>query len=278
MRTCFATFAFLALAVVVPLGTWADESGSSLPNGALGVRFNFNTSVQTPKGKKSASGTISIKKASSGLSLTVATSGGTTKTIPLVFENGTLKPDTSKMPPPSGDSESQAAAKALLSNMKVAAAVGMAARKSGGKGFNVDVTLTPVGSGTPMPASIAMSATPASSGSVAYTGQVEAQTTTQLPPSSGLDPQQLVKSAGIAVASHGMTPYGRAAVAIVHHRQVEKQQEAANGPLPDAMRLSITTHFAGGRFRDIAGTQTDQLTIASKSVTIVSNWSFVKAP
>jgi len=277
MKTSLMGLAFLAFAVVIPLGTLADDSSSSLPSGAMGVTFNFTTSVQTPKGKKSASGTISIQKSSSGLSLTVA-SGGTTKTIPLVYENGTLKPDTSKMPPPSGDSESQAAAKALISNMKVAADIGMAARKSSGKSFNVGVTLTPVGTGTPMPSTISMNAQSGSSGSVAYTGQVEAQTTTQLPPSSGLDPQELVKSVGIAVAAHGMTPAGRAAVAIARHRQQEEQKDATNGPLPDVMRLSVTTHFAGGHFHDIAGTQTDQLTIASKTVTIVSNWSFVKAP
>jgi hypothetical protein len=50
-----------------------------------------------------------------------------------VIPDGTVKPDTSQPMPTSSDSEKQAAAKALLANLKLAAVIGMAARKNAGK-------------------------------------------------------------------------------------------------------------------------------------------------
>jgi hypothetical protein len=59
---------------------------------------------------------------------------------------------------------------------------------------------------------------------------------------------------------------------------VEEQKEAASGALPDAIDLVVTSHFANGRVHDIAGTQTDSLTIANKKANVVSTWSFTAAP
>ena len=266
------------LAIIAPIATIAQSSIGTLPNGAVGGAFHFSTSVQTPKGKKSAEGTITIKQtAPQKLSLTVTSSDGSSQTIPLTIAGGTATLDTSQSMPASSDPEKQAAAKALLSNMKLAAEIGIAAKKNAGKRFSVNVSLTPVGNGTAMPAQIPMNPSSGANETVVYSGNANAETTTQLPPSSGLDPQQLVKSAGIAVAAHGFTPAGRAAVAIAHHHQVEEQKEAASGELPDKILLVVTSHFVDGRLHDISGTQTDALTIGNKSANVVSTWSFTKS-
>jgi hypothetical protein len=267
-----------AFAIVAPIGSSAQSSNAALPNGAVGVTFHFSTTVQTPKGKKSANGTITIKQpAPQKLSLTVTSSDGSSQTIPLTISGGSAALDTSQSMPASGDPEKQAAAKALLSNMKVAAEIGIAAKKNAGKNFSVNVSLTPVGNGTAMPAEIPMKPSSGADEMVVYSGGAEAETTTQLPPSSGLDPEQLVKSVGVAVATHGFTPAGRAAVAIARHHQVEEQKEAASGELPDKIQLVVTSHFVNGRFHDISGTQTDSLTIGNKGANVVSTWSFTKA-
>jgi hypothetical protein len=279
MRFAMKKLAVAMLSVLVAAAAIVARADTtpSLPNGAVGVNFKFTTSVKTPKGTKSANGTISLKPNGPGkLNLTVAASDGTTATIPLLISNGSVQPDTAHMPPPSSDSQSQAAAKALMANMKVAATVGMTAKKSGGSSFTVPVILTPVGQGTPVPSQLTMTATPGSSGAVAYAGSVSGQTTTLLPQSSQ-DPNQLVKTAGAGVASTAMTPYGRAAMAVAHHRE-EQMKQAATQPLPDAMKLSVTAHFANGKFQDISGTQTDTLTIENRNISIVSNWSFTKTP
>jgi hypothetical protein len=261
-----------AAAIVAPIGASAQSSNVTLPNGAVGVAFHFSASVQTPKGAKSANGTITIKQtAPQKLSVTIGSCNGSSQTIPLTMAGGSLTVDTSQPPSTPPDSEKQASAIALLSNMKVAADIGIAARKSSGKNFTVGVTLTPVGRGTAVPAQITMNASSVANETVVYSGSADAQTTTELPPSSGLDPEQLVKSAGVAVAAHGFTPAGRAAVAITRHRQVEHQKEAASGELP------VTCHFVNGRLHDISGTQTDSLTIANKNANVVSTWSFTKA-
>lgn len=59
----------------------------------------------------------------------------------------------------------------------------------------------------------------------------------------------------------------------MHHRN-EEQKQAANGELPDAIALSVESHFADGRFRYISGRQSDSLKVGGKTVTIVSSWSF----
>jgi hypothetical protein len=163
----------------------------------------------------------------------------------------------------------------LLSNMKLAAAIGIAARKSSGKSFKVPVTLTPVGQGSAVFAHLAMTAYPTSH-TTAYAGAVEQSTTTQLPPSGEIDPAQLQKTVGVAVAGEaaGLTPAGRAAAMVAMHHRNQEQKNAANGELPDTITLTVTSHFANGRFRDVSGQQTDALKITSKTVSIVSNWSF----
>jgi len=249
-----------------------------MPSGAVGMTLHFTTSVKTPKGSKSANGTIVIKQtAPQKLAMTVSASDGTTATINLLVSNGSVQPDPSQTPPSGGDSQSTAAAKALLPNMKLAASIGVAAKKSDGASFAVPVTLTPVGEGTPMPAQLQMAAQKGASGSVAFSGSISAHTNTVLPQSGGLDPEQLVKTAGVAVVAHGFTPAGRLATAAVMHRRQEQQKQAMNGPQPDAMVLDVTSHFANGRFHDISGTQTDTLSISGHSVTITSNWSFTAA-
>jgi hypothetical protein len=247
---------------------------------AAGASFHFTTAVQTPKGNKSASGTIVVKQTGPGkVALTITTSDGSSRTIALVASGGTLKPNPAQTAPSSADAQSQAAAQALLSNIKLAAAVGMATRQNGGKTFKVPVTLTPVGQGTPVPANLTMKAYTTNHGA-AYAGEVEQTTMTHLPPSGGIDPAQLEKSVGVnvAAAGAGVTPAGRAAMAIAMHHRAQEQKQAANGPLVDTISLSITSHFAAGRFHDISGVQTDSLQIGGKPVTITSTWSFTKSP
>jgi hypothetical protein len=266
----------LAVALGMPAGVRADNSSPSLPNGTVGMTFRFTTAVSTPKGTQSASGTIAISRTGpEKLLLTVTTNGGSTRTIPLVVANGAIKPDPAATAAPGGNPETQAAAKALLSNMKLAAGVGVAARKSSGKSFTVPVTLTPVGQGTAIPADLAMTVYQTSHGT-AYVGEVEQSTTTRLPASGGIDPAQLEKSVGVAVGGTalGLTPAGRAAAMVAMHHRNEEQKKAAGGELPDAIALTVNSHFANDRFRDISGRQTDTLKIGNKTVAIVSSWSF----
>lgn len=260
----------LAAAVCLPVGLWADNQAPSLPNG--GATFRFNTAVKTPKGSQSASGTIAVKRIGPGrLTLTVTLSDGSTRTIPLVVANGTVAP--AQTPAPGGNPETQAAAQALLANMKLAATIGSAARKSAGKSFTVPVTLTPAVQGIAVPADLTMRASTTTHGAIAYAGAVEQSTTTTLPQGGSINPAQLERSVGIGVASTaaGMTPYGKAAM-MVHHR---REQQASNGALPDTINLSVVAHFTSGKFRDISGQQSEALTVGGKAVSIVSSWSFV---
>jgi hypothetical protein len=74
----------MAAIAMAPIGATAQTSSAVLPNGAVGVTFRFTTAVQTPKGKKSADGTITLKPAGEQkLNLTVRSSDGTSQTIPL---------------------------------------------------------------------------------------------------------------------------------------------------------------------------------------------------
>lgn len=279
-RVAHSCAAALALVVSMPTAVRAQTS-SSFPNGAVGMTFRFRTSVNTPKGTQTANGTIALSQNGPGrLLLTVRTSDGSTRRIPLVVANGTVKPDPAATPQPNGNPETQAAAKALLSNMKLAAAVGAAAHRSSGKSFTVAVTLTPVGEGIAVGADLAMIVFETHRGAMAYNGEVEQSTTTRLPQGGGIDPAQLEKNVGVAVAGYGigLTPAGRAAsMAVMHHRNVE-QKKAANGSVPDAISLSVESHFANGRFADISGRQTDVLTMGNRTVSIVSSWSFTRTP
>ncbi len=127
---------------------------------------------------------IVVKQSGPGkVALTITTSDGSSRTIALVASGGTFKASPAQTAPPSADAQSQAAAQALLSNMKLATAVGIAARRNGGKTFKVPVTLTPVGQGTPVPAELTMQAYRTNHGT-AYAGEVEQTSTTHLPPAA----------------------------------------------------------------------------------------------
>jgi hypothetical protein len=61
----------------------------------------------------------------------------------------------------------------------------------------------------------------------------------------------------------------------MHHRTKEIQQ-AAKGPVSDAMSLTINTSFNAGKFHEITGAQTDEVNLAGKEVKIYSSWSFTR--
>lgn len=241
------------------------DTAPAMPNGAIGATFNYTIGVQTSKGNRSSSGQIVAKPAGAGkLTLTVSPSDGASKTIPLTVANGTVTPD---MPAPAASVPP--AAQTLMANLKLAATVGMAAKKSGGQGFNSPVVLTPIGEGTPVPSQISM--TPAgSAGSVTYSGTVTGSTMTTLPSGGGIDPAQL--AAGVGMVSPGISPAARLAM---HHREKEAKQ-AEKGPLSDAMSLTIHTTFNDGKFHQINGAQSDSLNVAGKPVKIYSTWSFIR--
>lgn len=269
MKSLLNATAFAAAAVIISsLAAIADDSAPVMPNGAMGATFNYTIGVQTPKGKKSSSGQIVVRPSGANqCTLTVASSDGASKTIPLTVSGGKVTladPDSSASPVP-------AAAQTLMANLKLAATVGVAAKKSGAQPFSSSVILTPIGAGTPVPAQIAMK--PAgSSGSVTYSGTVNGWTVTTLPSGGGADPSQLAKDASVGMVTHGFTPAGRAATAIaMHHRE----QQEKNG-VADAMSLTINTTFNAGKFHEITGSQTDDLSVGGKPMKIYSTWSFTR--
>ena len=275
MKSLFNATAFAAAAVgISSLTAAAADTAPVLPNGATGATFNYLISVQTGQQKKSSAGEIVVRPAGTNrLTLTVTSSEGTSQTIPLTVENGTVTP---AMTSPSASSV-PAAAKTLMANLKLAATVGVAAKKSGGNAFDVPVLLTPIGDGTPAPAQISMKPA-AASGGVAYSGTVNGTALTTLPPSSGINPEQIAKAGGVGMVAHGFTPAGRiATAAAMHHRENEAKQ-AETSALADAMSLTIHATFAGGKFHDISGAQTDELNVGGKKVKIYSTWSFARAP
>lgn len=268
MKSLLNATAFAAAAVVISsLAAMAADSTPVMPNGAMGATFNYTIGVQTPKGKKSSSGQIVVRPSGANqCTLTVTSSDGTSKTIPLTISDGKVTlaaPDSSASPVP-------AAAQTLMANLKLAATVGVAAKKSGGQAFSSPVILTPIGEGTAVPAQISMK--PAGrSGSVTYSGTVSGSTITALP-SSGGDAAQLAKGASVGMVTHGFTPAGRAATAIaMHHRE----QEEKNG-VADAMSLTINTTFNAGKFHEITGSQTDDLSVGGKPMKVYSTWSFTR--
>ncbi|HKE36916.1 MAG TPA: hypothetical protein VKB39_05770 [Candidatus Baltobacteraceae bacterium] len=254
-----------ALLFVSSIAAAAADTTPAMPDGAMGATFNYTIGVQTPKGKKSSTGQIVVKPAGSGkLTLTVTSSDGTSKTIPLTIANGSVTPDmasSSATPPP--------AAQTLMANLKLAATVGIAAKKSGGNSFSTPIVLTPIGDGTPVPTQISMN--PSGSGSVTYSGTVTGSTMTVLPQNGGTDPAQLAEGAGVGMVAHASL----AAAIAMHHREKEVKN-AAKSPLADAMSLSIHSTFNGGKFHDIEGAQTDEVNLAGKPVKIYSTWSFVR--
>ena len=247
----------------------ASDTGPALPDGALNATFRYTIGVKAGKSTKSDGGEIVIAPAGGNkLTLTVKANDGTTKTIPLVVENGSVAPATA----PAANSPVPPAAQTLMANMKLAASVGAAAKKSGGQSFSVPMTLTPVGEGTPLPMQLSMKPA-ATSMNVTYSGTVSGTTTTLLPQnnSGGVDPEQ-VASTGVGV----VTGHGIAALAKRHREQTIKQ--AAQSPVSDAMSLTIQATFANGRFQTIDGAQTDAVTLAGKLEKIYSTWSFTRVP
>jgi hypothetical protein len=273
MKSLLNATAFAAAAVIVSaVAAMGADSAPVMPNGAAGATFDYTIGVQTPKSKKSSSGQIIVRPAGANrLTLTVMSADGTSKTIPLSVSNGTVTPAE----PSSSNSSVPAAAQTLMANLKLAATVGVAAKKSGGQAFSTGVILTPIGEGTPVPAQISMKPA-AGSGSVTYTGTVEGSTLTTLPSSSGMDPAQLAKDAGVGMVSHGFTPAGRVATAVAMHHREQQEKSAASGAASDAMSLTIHAAFNADKFHQISGAQTDEVSLAGKKVKIYSTWSFTR--
>ena len=275
----------IVLAVIAPLAfamtsgiARAAEPGAGMvpPDGS--ATFHFSTSVKTPKGAHSGSGTITIKRTGARqVSLTVQSDDGQpARTIPLLIGvDGSIAPDPSAAAVAPTDPDAKAQAQALMAEMTVAARVGIGARKNGGAAsYNVPVSLAPIGTGTPVASQLAMTGSAAQ-----YTGRTQGQTMTQLPPGGGLDPKAIAKTVGVsAFAHHAFTPVGRVATAVVMHNKRKKQKEEAAGPLPDAITLTVTADLADGRVREIRGAQSDEVAISGKSVKIESNWTFTKVP
>jgi len=279
MAFCGALVALFGSATVVAVGQTA--SGMVPANGASAT-FVFTTSVHTPKGKHSGSGTITVKHIKGrSITLTVKSDDGTTRTIPLVVgENGTVAPDPSA-PAPTETSAPDAAARAFMSDVSLAAHVGIAARKNAhASSFGVPVTLSPIGDGTPVPASLTMKGAAAGeTGEYAeYTGSVSGSTMTKLPPGGGLDPATLAKTIGVGTAAHfAFGPAGRIATAVGMHHRKQQEKKAAAGLVPDDVTLNVILRLANGQCHAIEGTQNDVVQIASKKVTIASTWSFTRS-
>jgi len=92
-----------------------------------------------------------------------------------------------------------------------------------------------------------------------------------------MDPAEIAKTIGIsAVAHRAFTPAGRVATAVAMHHKREEQKEAASGPLPDTVSLTVTADLAAGKIREIRGAQTDAVEIGGKSVAIESSWTFTR--
>lgn len=273
MKSLLNATAFVAAAVVISsLAAAAADTTPAMPSGAMGATFNYTIGVQTGKDKKSSSGRIVVAPAGANqLTLTVTSSDGTSETIPLKMENGTVTP---AVPSPSASSV-PAAAQTLMANLKLAATVGVAAKKSGGNEFTTPVVLTPIGDGTPVPAQISMKPTSAVGG-VAYSGTAGGTTLTTLPPSSGISAEELAKAGAVGMVTHGFTPAGRIASAVAMHHRTNEEKNAAKGAVADAMSLTVNAMFNGGKFHEITGAQTDEVNLAGKKVKIYSTWSFTR--
>ncbi len=241
--------------------------------------FRFATSVKTPKGTHSGSGTIVVKRTGPrAVSLTVQSDDGKpSHTIPLIIGiDGSVAPDPAAANGASAatDADTKAQAQAFMAEMTVAAHVGINARKNAGGGsYDVPVMLTPVGEGTPVSSTLSMTGSAAQ-----FTGSTGAETTTKLPAGGSLDPAQIAKTIGVtAVAHHAFTPIGRAATVVVMHHKRKEEKKAASGELPDAMTLTVTAELADGKIHQIRGAQTDAIALPGKPVKIESSWTFTNA-
>src|SRR5262249_20691433 len=153
-----------------------------VPPSGMSVSFRYTTSVHTPKGSHSSSGTISVKHTQGrSLLLTVKNDAGQTKSIPLtVGTDGTIVPASSG-PAPTATTQPDAAARMFMGQVSVAAKVGIAARKNAqATTFDVPINLTPVGTGSPVPVQLRMSATQ-SGNTTQFKGTASGQTETVLP-------------------------------------------------------------------------------------------------
>ena len=247
---------------------------SAIPPNGASATFRFSTAVATPKGRHASGGTLTVKHTQGrSLTLTVQSDDGTTKTIPLaVGADGAVTPDPSA--PPAQNDQPDAAARAFMADVSLAAHVGMAARKyAPSSSFTIPVTLTPVGDGAPVSSQLRMMS---AMGGAQYAGSTQGSTTTTLPSGGNLDPLALAKTIGVGALTHGFTPVGRVAVGLIMHHRKKEEKKAASGPVPDAIALTVTTHLMNGRFHEIDGTQDDKVTIAHQATKIVSTWSFTK--
>jgi len=262
----------------VLFATSARSASQVLPS-AGSATFRFSTTVETPKGKHFGGGTITLKHTQGrSITVTVQSDDGKTKTIPLIVnEDGSVAPDPAA-PAPAATDQPDAAARAFMADVTLAAHVGIAARKNAPAAtFDVPVTLTPVGDGTPVPTHLHLTGSQGAAGVARYAGSVSANTLTKLPPGGGLDPAALAKTVGVGAIAHAaFGPAGRVATAVAMHHQKKEEKKAASGLLADAIKLSVTTELAAGRFRDIDGTQDDVVNIGNKKVTIHSTWTFTK--
>jgi hypothetical protein len=275
VRTVQVTMLLFALTAATPSGSAAAASGGLIPNDASAT-FAYATSVRTPKGTKSNAGTVTAKRSGErGVLLTVQSNdGGPARSIPLIIGvDGSVAPDPSAASAAPADPTAKAQAAAFMSAMTIAAHVGIGARKNGGAAnYTVPIKLSPIGTGTPVAAQLAMSGTAAQ-----YTGVTQGQTQTELPAGGGLDPTEIAKTIGVtAFAHHAFGPAGRAATVVVMHRKRKDEKTAASGLLPDDMRLTVTAELQDGKIHQIRGAQTDGISIAGKPVQIESTWSFTR--
>ena len=274
-RIVLAVIAPLALAATVSAVRAAEPSAGMVPpDGA--ATFHFSTSVKTPKGTHSGSGTVTIKRTGTReVSLTVRSDDGKpAQTIPLIVGvDGSIAPDPSAVAPAPTDPDAKAQAQAFMAEMTVAARVGIGARKNGGAAsYAVAVSLTPIGTGTPVASQLSMTGSAAQ-----YTGRTQGQTMTQLPEGGSLDPKAIAKTVGVsAFAHHAFTPVGRVATAVVMRNKRKKEKEEASGPLPDAMTLTVTADLADSKIREIRGEQADEVALPGKPVKIESSWTFTR--
>ncbi len=276
-RIAPSMLAWVALAVTASPGYAAAPSSGMIPMDGSAT-FHFATSVTTPKGSHAGSGTITIKRSGPReISLTIQSDDGKpARTVALIVGvDGSVAPDPSSAEAAPTDPDAKAQAQAFMAEMTVAAHVGIGARKSGGAAsYAVPVSLTPIGTGTPVPTQLTMSGSAAQ-----YTGRTTGQTMTQLPQGGSLDPKEIAKTVGVsAFARHAFTPVGRAATGIVMHRKRKEEKKAASGPLPDTVSLTVTADLADQKIREIRGAQTDEVALPGKPVKIESRWTFTKVP
>jgi hypothetical protein len=273
----------LALTLLIPgamtVAVLADAPPAGMAPQQGDATFRFATSVKTPKGTHSGTGTITIKRTGErALALTVQSDDGKPpRTISLtVGADGSISPDpTSVAAPASTDADAKAQAQAFMAEMTVAAHVGIGARKNGGAAsYTVPVVLTPVGQGTTVSTQMTMTGS-----ATQYTGRSVALTSTQLPAGGSLDPAEIAKTIGVtAFARHAFTPAGRVVTAMAMRHKRKEEKEAASGVLPDTVGLTVTADLADGKIKEIRGAQTDDIDLPGHPVKIESSWTFTKVP